>query len=248
MGFFSFVTAPFRYMANTATTMYEGGREMVHAHNIWEFSHGFGQMLGAPVIIGADVAIEAATGVPNVASAATDASGLNPLDYFNNYRRGINYIGGVLRGHNPLPDVEGAAERAAVDIAAGYVGRGVGSRVGGGEAGEFVARGATEAGVQAGYDAARGDERVLTHHIASDGRSQPTTEQYHAHNSSASTRMMDDLREMAGRFQDHSASDEDLGHAFLHYSIGPGSTTSAAEYDVTDAPEGAQYNVAAAAA
>lgn len=234
MGFFDFVLAPVHYVINTGKTMYKGAKEMVHAHNIGEFSHGFGQMLGAPVIIGADTAIEAATGVPNVASAATDASGLNPLDYYNNYRRGLNYIGGVLRGHNPLPDLERAGERAAVDIAAGYVGRGVGSRVGGGAAGELVSRGVTEAAVQEAYDEATGDDRVLTYHIASDGRRVPTVD-YHAHNSRASTRMMEDLREMAGTFEDHPASDEDLGHSFLHYSIGPGSTTSEAQYDVTEA-------------
>ena len=227
--------APVHYVANTAKTMCRGAKEMVHAHSIGEFSHGFGQMLGAPVIIGADTAIELGTGVPNVASAFTDASGLNPLDYYNNYRRGLNYIGGVLRGHNPLPDLARAGERAAVDIAAGYVGRGVGSRVGGGTAGEFIARGTTEAGVQEAYDEARGDDRVLTYHIASDGKPASDNRRYHEHNSRASTRMMDDLREMAGTFEDHPASDEDLGHSFLHYSIGPGSTTSEAQYDVQPA-------------
>jgi len=250
------VLAPVHYLANTAKTMYHGAKEMVHAHSIGEFSHGFGQMLGAPVIVGADTAIELSTGVPNVASAATDASGLNPLDYYNNYRRGLNYLGGVLRGHNPLPDLARAGERAAVDVAAGYVGRGVGSRVGGGATGEFVSRGVTEAGVQEAYDQATGDDRVLTHHIASDehnrrvpmaGRRVSTTD-YHAHNRRASTRMMDDLREMAGTFEDHPASDEDLGHAFLHYSIGPGSTTSEAQYDVQPEVGPSQYPTAAAAA
>jgi hypothetical protein len=210
-GLFKFATLPARFVYDTGKTMYEGGKEMVHAHDVGEFSEGVGKLFGAPIEMGADLAVEAATGVPNATSAFVDATGLSPLDYYNNYKKGIKFIGKVMRGEDV--DLTGAAERAAADIAAGYVGGKVGGKVGGGEVGRIV-----------GGTAGEGAAHEVIHHTREYARA---------------------LREVEGRYAGHEASDEDLGHTFLHYTVGPGSTTSEAGYDVTDAPQGAQYNVAA---
>lgn len=212
-GLFKFVTLPARYAYDTAETMYEGGKEMMHAHSIGEFSEGMGKAFGAPITMGTDLAVEAATGVPNATTAFVDATGLHPLDFYNNYRKGVGFIGKVMKGENVGKDILGGVERGSVDIAAGYVGGKVGGRVGGGEVGRFV-----------GGTAGEGAAHEIMHHTKEYAKA---------------------LKEVEGKYEGHEASDEDLGHSFLHYTVGPGSTTSDAQYDVEagNTTSDAQYDV-----
>ena len=202
-GLFQFVTLPARFAYDTGKTMYEGGKEIMTAHSIDEFSEGMGKLFGAPLEMGADLAVEATTGVPNATSAFVDATGLTPLDYYKNYEEGVKFIGDVMKGKRVAKKILGGAERAATDIAAGYVGGKVGGKVGGGEFGKFV-----------GGTAGEGAAHEVIHHTKDYARA---------------------LQEVEGKYKGHKVDPEDLGHTFLHYTVGPGSTSSDAQYDVEPA-------------